>query len=174
MCYALSACSGRQCALERGVNCCATVQATNLLRTLLTTMPRTSPSGFSSAVILPNLIACATSLGMFPRANCVVTSPQSSLHPPLSNTTFICSFVIPESPFFLDVLEFFKNKSTSNAKGFSGSTIQLCSSMCGLVVFVRNFRVTSFPGATPVILPIVLRNCYAVKKWSPRNISNPP
>ena len=50
-------------------NCWAMVRATSLRTTSPATMPRTLPSGFVKAVILPNLIILTTDWGTSPLTN---------------------------------------------------------------------------------------------------------
>ena len=78
--------------------CWATVRPTKRLMTSPATMPRTPPSGFWSAVILPMRIASTATSGASPRANCSPALKSQCRSAGLDSKNQKCSEVMPDGP----------------------------------------------------------------------------
>ena len=115
---------GAVATMVAGPNCCDIVLATNLRTTSPTTMPRTPPSGFLSAVILPALTMSTTTCGTWPLERFSPNWKSNFIPWTSDNKGLKWSLVIPDGPpatLLLGDRRFFPKNFSSNWKGVSGS-----------------------------------------------------
>ena len=135
------------------------MRATNRRNVSPTTIPRTPPLGFWSAVIVPRRIALAMELGGCALDNCSPILKSNCASCNVSNTGLKCSEVMPQSPPAAprrELLKFVRNFFSSKSNGSSGtnSVMPLGNSSPGRVwvgrfLGSRNMlSVRSVPGAT--------------------------